>query len=155
MRFALVVAVILAGCAYKAASSTETTREVTSERPASRPTRVGCLEIGVDRRGDLGMAAVVHYAVDNHCEQAASVDLGWASVIGRTAEGAELALVPAHVEIALEVPAHGSRETAVAYPTPAPIGQLCVDVSTLAPRDHEAVSARWRCFGNPEAVASR
>ena len=146
VRWIVVVGAVLAGCAYKAASSTETTPEATAERA-----RVGCLEVGLDRRHDLGDTAVMRYAFENHCAQPASVDLGWAQVIGRTAEGAELALVPTRKESALTIAPHATGETTLAYPAPAPIGQLCVDVASLA----QQAPARWRCFGNPEAVASR
>lgn len=145
MRWVLVVVAVLAGCAYKAASSTETTREVTER------SRVGCLEIGIDRRTDLGNAAVVRYAFENHCGEAAHVDLGWANVIGRTALGNELALLPAKKESAVTIDAHGEGETTLAYPAPTPIGQLCVDLNSLA----QKTPAVWRCFGNPEAVAIR
>jgi len=145
MRWIVVAAAVLAGCAYKAASSTDTTREVTDR------SRVGCLEIGIDRRGDLGNAAVVRYAFENHCAHATSVDLGWASVIGRTAEGSELALVPTKKDSSVTIEPHATGETTLAYPAPAPIGQLCVDIASLA----QKTPAQWRCFGDPEAVALR
>lgn len=149
-RVAVVIVVlgVLAGCAVKAASSSDTTQKV-AER-----SRVGCLEVGVDRRGDLGAAAVVRFAFENHCAQATAVDLGWASVIGRTSEGAELALVPTRKESILRIAPHATGETTLAYPNPAapaPIGQLCVDIASLA----QQTPAQWRCFGNPEAVAAR
>jgi len=146
MRWILVSAAILAGCAYKAASSSETTREVTSER-----SHLGCLEVGIDRRGDLGNAAVVRYAFENHCAERTSVDLGWATVIGRTAEGSEVALIPTKKESSVTIEPHATGETTLAYPAPAPIGQLCVDVASLA----QQTPAQWRCFGDPEAVALR
>lgn len=146
LRWVIVVGVVLAGCAYKAASSSDTAREATVDR-----NRVGCLDVGVDRRGDLGNAAVVRYAFENHCAEPANIDLGWASVIGRTAEGAELALIPTSKESAVTIEPHGTGETTLAYAAPAPIGQLCVDVASLA----QQTPARWRCFGNREAVASR
>jgi len=146
MRWALLVVAILAGCAYKAGSATETTREVTAER-----TTVGCLEVAVDRRHDLGTTAVVRYAFENRCAERATVDLGWAQVIGRTADGAELALVPTHAAGVVTIDPHTTGEAALAYPAPDTIGQLCVDVASLA----QQTPAQWRCFGNPEAVASR
>lgn len=145
MRWVLVVAAVLAGCAYKAASSTDTSREIQDR------SRVGCLEIGVDRRTDLGSSAVVRYAFENHCAQPTSVDLGWANVIGRTAEGNELALMPSKKDSSVTIGAHGEGETTLAYPAPTPIGQLCVDINSLA----QKTPALWRCFGNPEAVAAR
>ncbi len=153
MRMRWVVAVflvlaVLAGCAVKAASSNDTTREVTDR------SRVGCLDVGVDRRTDLGTTAVVRFAFENHCAQRTTVDLGWATVIGRTADGAELAMVPTRKESVVTIEAHDSGETTLAYQNPAapaPIGQLCVDVASLA----QQTPAQWRCFGNPEAVATR
>lgn len=145
MRWVLVVAAVLAGCAYKAASSSETTPDKQDR------SRIGCLEIGVDRRTDLGSSAVVRYAFENRCGAPANVDLGWANVIGRTALGNELALVPAEKAAAVTIDAHGSGEATLAYPAPTPIGQLCIDLNSLA----QQTPAVWRCFGNPEAVAAR
>lgn len=136
---------MLAGCAVKAASSSDTTHAVTER------SRVGCLEVGVDRRSDLGNAAVIRFEFENHCPQPAAVDLGWAQVIGRTAEGAELALVPTVNASSVTIEGHASGETTLAYPAPAPVGQLCVDIASLA----QHTPAQWRCFGNPEAVAAR
>ena len=145
LRWFVVVGVVLAGC-YKAASSktSDTTREI-------RGNRVGCLEVAVDRRSDLGTTAIVSYAFENRCGQPERIDLGWASVIGRTAEGAELALVPTKKEAAVTVGAHEQTEATLAYPAPTAIGQLCVDIASLA----QQTPAQWRCFGNPESVASR
>ncbi|MBL9012601.1 MAG: hypothetical protein JNL83_00400 [Myxococcales bacterium] len=146
VTFGVVLVGVLTGC-YKAASSktSDTTREM---REASR---VGCLDIAVDRRTDLGTTAIVSYAFENRCGQPARVDLGWAQVIGRTAEGAELALIPTKQISAVTVGAHEQTEATLAYPAPTAIGQLCVDVASLA----QQTPAQWRCFGNPEAVASR
>ncbi|MBA3465673.1 MAG: hypothetical protein H0T46_37420 [Deltaproteobacteria bacterium] len=145
MQWVLVVGVVLAGCAYKAASSNETTREVRDR------SRVGCLDVGVDRHRDLGNTAVVSYSIENHCGQMQKIDLGWAQVIGRTAEGNEVALVPAKKESSVAVAPHATGETTLAYPAPAPIGQLCIDIASLA----QQAPAQWRCFGNPEPVALR
>lgn len=147
--FGVVTGGVLAGC-YNAASSstTDTTREV-RER-----SRVGCLDVAVDRRTDLGTTAIVSYALENRCAQPAHVDLGWAQVIGRTAEGAEVALIPTKQAATVTVGAHEQTETTLAYPNPAAptvIGQLCVDIASLA----QQTPAQWRCFGNPEAVATR
>ena len=145
LRWFVVLGVVLAGC-YKAASSStsDTTREV-------RASRVGCLDVAVDRRTDLGTTAIVSYAFENRCGQTAQIDLGWAQVIGRTAEGVELALIPTKKQAAVTVGAHEQAEATLAYPAPTAIGQLCVDVASLA----QQTPAQWRCFGNPEAVAAR
>lgn len=149
LRWFLILGVVLAGC-YKAASSStsDTTREVRDH------SRVGCLDVSVDRHSDLGTTAIVTFAFENRCGQPARVDLAWAQVIGRTAEGAELALIPTKREAAVTVGAHEQAEATLAYPNPAapaPLGQLCVDIASLA----QQTPARWRCFGNPEAVALR
>ena len=102
------------------------------------------------------MSPVVRYAVANHCARPVTVDLAWASVIGRTAEGAELALVPASASsatLATIAPA-GEHEATIAYASPASIGQLCVDVATIGSTP-EAVAATWRCFGNVISVTMR
>ena len=145
VAFGVVLVGVLTGC-YKAASSktSDTAREV-------RASRVGCLDVAVDRRTDLGTTAIVSYAFENRCGTTETVDLGWAQVIGRTADGAELALIPTKKEAAVTVGAHEQTQTTVAYPSPAAIGQLCVDIASLA----QQTPAQWRCFGNPEAVASR
>jgi len=147
-RFLVVVAAVLAGCAYKAASKTTEPNERTGRVDRST---IGCLEVGVDRRSDLGDAAVVRYAFANHCPSAAQVDLAWAQVIGRTADGAELALVPTKRASEIVVAPDGEAEATLLYPSTTAIGQLCVDVASLA----QQTPARWRCFGNPEAIALR
>ena len=53
-----------------------------------------------------------------------------------------------------DIDAHAASEATLAYvnpAAPAPIGQLCVDIASLA----QQTPAQWRCFGNPEAVAQR
>lgn len=150
-RYLVVIGAVLAGCAYKAASSTEPKPRDGRDEPLTDTSRVGCLDVGVDRHTDLGTSAVVKFAFANHCGDAAQIDLGWASVIGRTAEGAELALVPTKRANEVVVAPQGEAEATLVYPAPAAIGQLCVDVASLG----QQTPARWRCFGNPEAVALR
>ena len=144
----MLVAAVLAGCTYKAATSTRTTAE---DKLAA--TEVGCLDVGVERRADRALVPVLEFAVTNHCDRAMQVDLGWASVIGRTAEGAELALVPVNAsETAAQVGAGQSHEAMIAYSSATSIGQLCVDVSTLVDAN---AKTQWRCFGNVVSVTMR
>jgi hypothetical protein len=155
MRWAMLVVAVLAGCgAYKVASAPQTASASTPQDTTSR-TEVGCIEVGIDRRGDRELSPVVRYAVENRCGRPITVDLAWASVIGRTAEGAEMALVPAQTTAtsATIVPS-GVHEATVAYASPASIGQLCVDVTSIA-SSPDAIDAKWRCFGNVISVTMR
>ncbi|MGE0396564.1 MAG: hypothetical protein AB7T06_07610 [Kofleriaceae bacterium] len=155
----MLVVAVLAGCgAYKVASSPSSA----SAAPASdgeetiARTEVGCVEVGVDRRVDRELSPVVRYAVENHCAEPVTVDLAWASVIGRTADGAELALVPASTNAitrATIAPA-ARHEATLSYASSGSIGQLCVDVATIASVP-DAVKATWRCFGNVISVTMR
>ena len=158
MRWAMLVVAVLAGCgAYKVASSPPTASASPREKPdTTSRTEVGCVEVGVDRRGDRELAPVVRYAVENRCARPVTVDLAFASVIGRTAEGTELALVPASASVAMTttIAPAGVHETTVAYESPASIGQLCVDVASVASMP-DAVKATWRCFGNVISVTMR
>lgn len=161
MRFALLVVAVLAGCgAYKVAASPHGTSAGADgvREDLSRHSNVGCVEVGVERRADSEMAPVVRYAVENHCEQAVRVDLAWAQVIGRTADGAEVALVPAlegraTTETSAVVPPSERHAATIAYRSGATIGQLCVDVASVADVDHD--KPQWRCFGNVVSVTMR
>lgn len=147
----MLVVAVLAGCgAYKVAASPK----ATSPEDTTSRTEVGCVEVGIDRRGDRELSPVVRYAVANHCPRPITVDLAWASVIGRTAEGTEAALVPASATTtsATIAPA-GVHEATIAYSSPSSIGQLCVDVTSIASTPE--LSAKWRCFGNVISVTMR
>lgn len=155
----MLVVAVLAGCgAYKVASSptaSAASQDSIAEDTTTR-TDVGCIAVGVDRRADREIGPVVRYAVENHCAQPITVDLAWASVIGRTAEGMEVALVPTSGTRATNatIPPAAVHEATVAYTAPASIGQLCVDVTTIG-NVPDAVKATWRCFGNVISVTMR
>lgn len=153
----MLVVAVLAGCgAYKVAASpspvsAEGTRS--TDETLTR-TEVGCVEVGVDRRADREMAPVVRYAVANHCTRPVAIDLAWATVIGRTAEGSELALVAApSANSSATIPPSSEYETTLAYTSAATIGQLCVDVASITRT--ETVATTWRCFGNVVSVTMR
>lgn len=149
MRVAVfvVVAAMIAACAYRPGSYTAPAREFAGQR-----TSVGCLDLAVDRRADLGSSAVIGYTFGNRCDRPAVVDLAWVQVIGRTADGAEIALAPFDPKGELRPLKLDGRTTgteAIAYPAPAALGQVCIDVASIA----QTQPASWMCFGNPEAVA--
>jgi len=152
-RRALIVAGIalaIAACAYKPGSSSS------SQRPArelvGQRASIGCLDIAVDRRTDTGSSAVLGYTFGNRCEHPTVIDLAWVNVIGRTSNGAEVTLVPYDPNGELAVVKLDGREMgaeSITYPAPEALGQLCVDVASLA----QQKPAQWLCFGNPEALA--
>ncbi len=141
------VAATLAACAYKPGSYASKSHELAGQR-----TTVGCLDLAIDRRTDVGSSAVLGYTFGNRCDHPATIDLSWAHVIGRTADGAEIALAPYDPDGTLQPRALDSRgigaET-LSYPADQTLGQVCVDVASLA----QARPAQWLCFGNPQAMA--
>ncbi|MFN0247145.1 MAG: hypothetical protein ACKV2T_09555 [Kofleriaceae bacterium] len=153
----MLVVAVLAGCgAYKVASSPSQARAAGLDEDTTSRTEVGCVQVGVDRRADREIGPVVRFSVENHCTRPVAVDLAWATVIGRTADGAEVALVPsvASSTMTATVAPAAVHETTLAYTSPTSIGQLCVDVATIASAP-DAVRATWRCFGNVISVTMR
>ena len=137
----------IAACAYKPGSYQAPSRELVGKR-----TTVGCLDIAVDRRTDMGSAAVLGYTFGNRCDGPTVIDLAWVNVIGRTASGAEVTLLPYDPKgelSALKLDGRAAGSEAISYPAPESLGQLCVDVASLA----QTKPAQWLCFGNPEALA--
>lgn len=150
MRLGLAVVAVSAfivGCAYKPGSYKAPARDFIGQR-----TTVGCLDISVDRRTDLGSSAVLGYTFGNRCDRPAVIDLAWVNVVGRTAAGTEVALVPYDPKGELRAVSIDGRQAgseAISYPAPEALGQVCVDVASLA----QVTPAQWLCFGNPEAIA--
>ncbi len=141
------IALAIAACAYKPGSYQHPSREFVGQR-----TSVGCLDIAVARRTDMGSSAVLNYTFGNGCDQPATIDLAWVNVIGRTAAGAEVTLVPYDPKGELQVLRLDARQAgseAISYPAPEALGQVCVDVASLA----QTRPAQWLCFGNPESIA--
>ena len=149
MRVAAVVAVTFAACAYQPGSyrSPPSKREFVGQRAT-----VGCLDVAVDRRGDHAGAAVLAYTFGNRCDGPAVVDLAWAQVIGRAESGAEIALTPYDPKRELrplKLDGRISGGESIAYPSEEPLGQVCVDVASIA----QQRPAQWLCFGNPQPIA--
>jgi len=150
MRSAAFVAAALAGiaaCAYKPGSYAATGREFGGQRVT-----VGCLDLAIERRPDHGSSAVLGYTFGNRCDRPAVVDLAWVNVIGRTSDGAEIALTPYDPKSELRVLQIDGRlvgHEAIAYPAPESLGQVCVDVASIA----QQAPAQWLCFGNHDSIA--
>ena len=104
-------------------------------------------DLGIARRADLDPnTAVVSYEFGNRCPGPAIVDLARASVIGRTADGQDVALAPydpKHEVRALELDGRWMGKEALAYPAQVALVQLCVDAASIAHRE----GAQWVCFG--------
>ncbi len=135
-----IVLASLAGCAYKPGTFAHANRVF----PGTRAT-IGCLDIAIDRRVDMGKSAVLEYHFGNRCDKPAMVDLAYVHVIGRTDDGAEHELAPYDPERALmAMPVDGryAGGEALAYPSDQPLIQVCVDAASVAQR----TPARWLCF---------
>ncbi|HET7501288.1 MAG TPA: hypothetical protein VFK02_09810 [Kofleriaceae bacterium] len=131
----------LAGCGYRPGSFAWTQGAFTGERAT-----VGCLDVAIERRPDVLIGPVLRYQFANRCDHLATVDLPAASVVGRTAEGAEIALAPYDPRAELRAAALDGRSAgseSLAYPADDPIAQLCVDLAALA---HDP-TPRWVCVG--------
>jgi len=147
----------LVGCAYKPGAFS-----YSQDRFPGQRATVGCLDISVERRADLPIGPVLGYHFANRCDHAAVVDLGSVAVVGRTAEGAELALRPYDPRAELRAVALDGRNAgaeSLVYPVaaggaspsvtgpagsrsislaiPPSMAQVCADVATLV---HQAPS---------------
>lgn len=141
-------ALLLIGCAYKAGALAKAKPE---EGFTGRYATVGCLDIAIDRKADRGSSAVLGFEVGNRCDDKVVIDLAFAHVIGRTADGVEVALAADDPELLQPLALDGRAvgEEAVAYASRDQLGQVCVDVASLA----NEKPAQWMCFGNTESVA--
>jgi len=141
MTIALACALI--GCAYQPGSFAHAPKDFAGQRVT-----VGCLDLAVDRRADLSIGPVLAYHFANRCDHPAMIDLASVAVVGRSADGRDLALRPFDPQAELHPVALDGRNVggeAVAYPAARPILELCVDAATLV---HDR-APRWLCFGTP------
>jgi hypothetical protein len=109
---------------------------------------VGCLDVAISRRVDYDASAVLQYRFGNRCNRPVEVDLQRVAVVGRFGDGNEVALAPYDPRLELRPVRVSGRRTgreAIAYPTPRPATQVCVDAASLV----HAEPARWMCFGSP------
>lgn len=148
-----VFASALAGCtAYQPSSFTR------PGGPASgfvgQRATIGCLDIAVERRADYDASAVLQYQLGNRCNRAVEVDLQQVPVVGRFADGEELALTPYDPDLEIRPVKLAGRlvgAEAIAYRTPRPASQVCVDAARIErPAGERAFAAappaRWLCF---------
>ena len=142
----LVVLVFWLGCASYAPDSFSYPARVF---PGQRTT-VGCIDLSVDRRTDMGDAAVLEYQFGNRCNDAAVVDLQHAHVIGRTLDGTEVQLWPYDPAFEVTVktlPARKAGSEALAYPAKHQLVQVCVDAASII---EHASGTRWLCFAGKD-----
>jgi hypothetical protein len=144
MRVA-VLTCALAGCAYNPGSFTHIQVQF-----AGHQMTVGCLDLAIDRRPDLPSGdAVVGYAFGNRCDHPTAVDLLAVNVIGRTADGREVELLPydpRHDIQPLEIDGRLAAKEAIAYPSTVPLVEVCIDVASIT----HAKPARWLCVGGTQ-----
>lgn len=141
MRIALLPCALI-GCAYQPGSFAHA-----PSSPAGQRVTIGCLDLAVERRADLTIGPVLDYRFANRCDHAEMVDLGGAAVVGRSAEGREVALAPYDPQGELHRVALDGRNSgreALAYPATHQMVEVCVDAATLI---HQG-EPRWLCFGS-------
>ena len=146
MRVALVCALV--GCAYQPGSFAHAQHDFVGQRVS-----LGCLDIAVERRADAAMGPVLGYQFGNRCDHPALIDLGAARVIGRDAQGADVALRPYDPQREIrpaEIDGRGVGAEALAYASDRPLSEVCADAAALA----HAVPPRWLCFGAPIRAAT-
>jgi hypothetical protein len=142
---AFVIASLLAGCGYQAGSYAFGGKPFLGDR-----TQVGCLDLAIARRPDLGNQAVVEYGFGNRCDKPQVIDLAYVHVVGRFEDGSERRLWPYDPRgelMALDLDGHYGGSEAIAYTAEQTIVQVCVDIASLV---HQA-PARWMCFGRIDA----
>ena len=141
MKYSL-VAIAIAGCAYKPGSFSSPQSNFSGQRAT-----VGCLDVAVERRADLSIGPVLAYQLANRCDHLTMVDLGAVAVVGRNAQGAEVALRPYDPRAELHPVALDGRNVggeALAYPADRAISQICVDVAKLV---HQG-APQWLCLAS-------
>jgi hypothetical protein len=120
---------------------------------------VGCLDLGIERRGDVEGSPTLEYSFGNRCDRTVTLDFSHIAVIGRTASGEEMALRPFDPSLELRplgLDARFAGQETLAYLTTSPIVQICVDAATIAIDDGKKES-RWMCFASkgPPAEPAR
>ena len=111
---------------------------------------VGCLDLSIGVRQRTPRAAVLEYDFGNRCEHPSVVDLAAVRVIGRTADGREVPLLPydPNGELrALPLDGRSTGHEAIAYESEkSPVAQVCVDAAAVA-----HTGRQWMCFAPPAA----
>lgn len=147
--FLIALPAAMGGCAYNGGSFTYGLSPFVGDRAT-----VGCLDVAVVRRADLPAGgAALGYMFGNRCDHPMPLDLLSVNVIGRTADGREVELLPfdpGHDIRPLSIDGRTSGEEAIAYHNSAALTEVCVDVASIV---HER-PARWICMSSnaPEPV---
>ena len=141
MRIALLPCALIA-CAYQPGSFAHAPAS-----PAGQRVTIGCLDLAVERRADLPIGPVLDYRFANRCDHPEMVDLGAVPVVGRSADGSEVALAPYDPQGELHRAALDGRNAggeALAYPAARPMLEVCANAAALI---HQG-APRWLCFGS-------
>lgn len=138
-------ALLLAGCAYQPGSF-----DSSLQRFKGQQMTIDCLDLAVERRPDLpDGSAVVGFAFGNRCDHPTWVDLVGLPVVGRTTDGRQMELSaydPHHEITTLRLDGRAVGREALAYPTDAPLAEVCIDAGTIA----HGATAHWMCLSSQE-----
>jgi hypothetical protein len=132
----------LAACAYQPGSFHSVTRPFSGQQAT-----IDCLDLSVERRVDRQTEAVLGFSFGNRCDHPVLVDLASVAVVGRTREGRELQLIaydPLHEVRAIWLDGRAVGSEALAYPTDAPLGEICVDAASII----HAPASHWLCLAS-------
>lgn len=129
------VAASASACAtYRAGSFQSGSEPFVGER-----TQAGCLDLAIDvKRDPVATGPVVQYQFGNRCDRSTTIDLAAVEVTGRTASGAEVAMVaydPYDQIRALPLDARGVGRERIEYRTAREFGgdviAVCVAIGSL------------------------
>ncbi len=141
---AALAALVLVGCAYREGSFNYTDHAFTGQR-----TTLGCVDLAVDRRNDAKGVAVIVYDFGNRCDRAVTIDLAYATVIGRTDAGDPVVLKPydPNNEIRpLRLEGRSAGGETIAYESERHLAQVCIDLATVT---HEGAAKVVCASANP------
>jgi hypothetical protein len=142
MRAFASVSVVVAACAYQPGSFHAVSRPFTGEQAT-----IDCLDVAIERRTERPNETVLGYSFGNRCDHPVLVDLASVAVVGHTREGRELQLMaydPLHEVRAVWLDGRAIGGEAIAYPSDAPIGEICVDAAMII----HAPASHWLCLAS-------
>lgn len=146
-----VLSCVIAGCTYRPGSFHHGAGPDSAFQ--GQRTTIGCLDIAIDRRADLeDQSAVLHYRFGNRCERPVEIALQQVAVVGRLADGTEVALAPFDPRLelhTLRIDGRFAGGEALAYPAPQRLVQVCANAATISP-SHAGAGPHWLCFASPQ-----
>lgn len=129
------------GCSYRPGSF-----EAIGHAFAGQRVTLPCLDVAIARRPDGPLGSVIAYELGNRCEAPVTVDLGAATVVGRTRHAA-IALTaydPRHELRPLSLDGGAVASEAIEYRALVPVafGDVCVEAGRIA-----TGAGAWTCVG--------